>query len=185
MVTRNSVGCAILIGIAVTTGVYLLGISLGWYGKLEGPGNIEAQSLPAGLLANRKQQQQAAALDIGASTRKQILFGDLHVHTTYSSDAFRMTLPMVQGEGAQPPADACDFARVCSSLDFWALTDHAESLTPRHWTDVKQSIRQCNAVAGNPENPDVTAFVGFEWTQAGATPAQHYGHKNVIFKSIK
>ena len=185
MTTKNSVIWLILIGIGVTTGVYLLGISLGWYGKLEGPGNIEAQSLPADLLANRKQQQQAAALDIGASTQKQILFGDLHVHTTYSSDAFRMTLPMVQGEGAHPPADACDFARVCSSLDFWALTDHAESLTPRHWTDVKQSIRQCNAVAGNPENPDVAAFVGFEWTQAGTTPAQHYGHKNVIFKSVK
>lgn len=185
MNTKNAVVWLILVGIGITAGVYLLGISLGWYGEPESPGNIEAQSLPDELLAKRSEQQQAAALEIGASTPKQILFGDLHVHTTYSSDAFRMTLPMVQGEGAHPPADACDFARICSSLDFWALTEHAESLTPEHWIDVKQSIRQCEAVAGDPANPDVVPFVGFEWTQAGATPAQHYGHKNVIFKSTR
>lgn len=182
--TKKTVVWLILAATGVAAGVYLLGISSGWYGQLEGPGTIEAQSLPGEQLEERKHHQQAAALQIGAGTAKQILFGDLHVHTTYSSDAFRMTLPMVQGEGAHPPADACDFARICSSLDFWALTDHAESLTPEHWTDVKESIRQCNAVSGNPENPDVVAFTGFEWTQAGATPATHYGHKNVIFKNI-
>lgn len=185
VMTKKAVVWLILAATGGAAGVYLLGISLGWYGELEGPGNIEAQSLPAERLEERQQRQQAAALEIGAGNPKQVLFGDLHVHTTYSSDAFRMTLPMVQGEGAHPPADACDFARVCSALDFWALTDHAESLTPEHWTDVKESIRQCNAVTGNPENPDVVAFTGFEWTQAGTTPAEHYGHKNVIFKSIQ
>ena len=42
---------------------------------------------------------------------KQIFFGDLHVHTTFSQDAFFFSLPMLQGEGAHPPADACNFAR--------------------------------------------------------------------------
>ena len=52
-------------------------------------------------------------------SQKQILFGDLHVHTTFSQDAFLFSLPMLQGEGVHPPADACTFARFCSSLDFF------------------------------------------------------------------
>ncbi|MDH3432669.1 MAG: DUF3604 domain-containing protein, partial [Gammaproteobacteria bacterium] len=105
-----------------------------------------------------------------------------HVHTTFSSDAFRMSLPMVQGEGAHPPADACDFARICAALDFWALTDHAESLTETQWNRSIDSVQQCNAVSGPAGNPDMLTFMGFEWTQAGTEPVNHYGHKNVIFK---
>ena len=33
----------------------------------------------------------------------QIFFGDLHVHTTFSQDAFLFSLPVIQGEGAHPP----------------------------------------------------------------------------------
>ena len=88
---------------------------------------------------------------------------------------------MVQGTGVHPPADACDFARFCSALDFWSINDHAESLTPQHWAETKESIRQCNAVT-DPDNPDVVAFTGWEWTQAARTPEALYGHKNVIFR---
>ncbi|HAT08949.1 MAG TPA: hypothetical protein DCS39_06820, partial [Rhodobiaceae bacterium] len=72
---------------------------------------------------------------------KQILFGDLHVHTTFSTDAFLWSLPIYGGEGAHPLADACDYARHCSALDFWSITDHAEVATPRRWEQTKQSIR--------------------------------------------
>ena len=81
-----------------------------------------------------------------------------------------------------PPSDACDFARACSSLDFWALTDHAESLTASRWKTSIESVQQCNALAGDSKNPDMVTFMGFEWTQAGSSPETHYGHKNVIFK---
>ena len=87
---------------------------------------------------------------------------------------------MMQGEGARPPSDACDFARYCSPLDFWSINDHAESGTPDHWQATKEAIRQCNAVAGDPANPDMVSFLGWEWTQTGPDRATHFGHKNVM-----
>ena len=118
--------------------------------------------------------------------QKQILWGDTHVHTTYSMDAFYMSLPMMHGSrGAFPAAFACDYARFISQLDFYVLTDHAESYIPRTWKDQVDSIRQCNAISGNEDNPDLVAFIGWEWTQAGPTPETHYGHHNVIFKDYK
>jgi hypothetical protein len=148
-------------------------------GEHQGPGTITSATVPPAVVTARAASTAAAA---GDRQPKQILFGDLHVHTTYSADAFIASLPMLQGEGVHPPADACDFARFCSALDFWSINDHAESISPRHWQETKESIRQCNAVAGDPKNPDLVAFLGWEWTQVGLTPDDHYGHKNVIFR---
>jgi hypothetical protein len=157
----------------------------GCRGEHEGPGTITQGRVPAADLSRRAAAQDAAraALEPAApGPEKQILFGDLHVHTTFSADAFVRSLPMLQGDGAHPPADACDFARFCSALDFWSINDHAEAISPRHWKETRESIRQCNALAGDPNNPDVVAFLGWEWTQVGLTPETHYGHKNVIFR---
>jgi hypothetical protein len=134
--------------------------------------------------AAAQRQARAALGDPGpssASPAKQILFGDLHVHTSYSWDGLLATLPLVGGEGAHPPADACDFARYCADLDFFALTDHAESLTESQWALSKQSVRRCNEVAGSSADPDLVAFMGFEWSQAGLTPETHWGHRCVVF----
>lgn len=116
------------------------------------------------------------------ATDKHILFGDLHVHTTWSNDAYLASLPLSGGEGSHPPADACDYARYCSALDFWSINDHAVSLNQRRWEEIKDSIRQCNAVA-DPNNPDTVAFLGYEWTQSDpGNAANHYGHKNIVFR---
>ena len=123
---------------------------------------------------------EGARRTIPASDASEILFGDLHVHTTWSIDAFVYSLPLYGGEGVHPPADACDFARHCSQLDFFSLNDHAEGLFPARWRETLESVRQCNARAGDPADPDLVAFAGWEWTQQGATPETHYGHRNVI-----
>ncbi len=150
-------------------------------GHPEKPGEITRSAVPADWVAARGAQQAAARSAVGEPAEaKQILFGDLHVHTTYSVDAFAWSMPIFHGEGVHPPAEACDYARFCSDLDFWATTEHSESLTPRHWRDLKETVRQCNAVAGDPKNPDLVSFLGWEWTQMGDTPKDHWGHKNVI-----
>jgi len=142
---------------------------------------------PAAVAAGTESQRAAAAaLDRaaggdGAPAAKQILFGDLHVHSTFSFDAYLFSLPIFGGEGARPPADACDFARYCANLDFYAITDHAESLRAEHWALTKQAVRECNARAGDPASPDLVAFTGFEWSQMGTTPDTHFGHRCLVF----
>ncbi|MCH2170601.1 DUF3604 domain-containing protein [Myxococcota bacterium] len=147
-------------------------------GEIEGPRLSEArvQARDAG----RRQVQP----DARPGPAKQVLFGDLHVHSTFSVDAFMFSLPFFSGEGAHPPADACDFARYCSGLDFFSINDHAESLSPSRWMEIKRSIRQCNELAGSAEDPDLVAFTGWEWTQTGRSPETHFGHKNVLFPGL-
>jgi len=147
-------------------------------GKLQEDTTISATPLDRGIVRARETKQ--APVSQGGGGR--VLFGDLHVHSTLSVDAFQWSLPLVGGEGVHPPSDACDFARFCSQLDFYSLTDHAEALTPRGWEMVRNSVRQCNAVDAESEQPDLVGFTGFEWTQIGMTPESHYGHRNVIFK---
>jgi hypothetical protein len=147
-----------------------------WEAAIEGP------AIPAAVLAAKQAAQDAAERKLGGGDDgRSILFGDLHVHTSYSQDGFLFSLPMLGGDGAHPPNDACDFARHCANLDFYALTDHAESLAPAHWEQSKQSVRECNARAGDASDPDLVAFTGFEWTQAGLTPEEHWGHRCVVF----
>jgi hypothetical protein len=170
----------ILVSLLIVLGLVVLGAVRGCFGSHEEPGEVtEARRSPA-VVAGGAIAQRGAAEDVGVPDSKQILFGDLHVHTTFSFDAFLISLPISQGEGAHPPADACDFARYCSALDFWSINDHAEGIAPRHWRETVETIRQCNEIAGDPANPDTVAFLGWEWTQVGVTPEEHYGHKNVV-----
>ena len=85
--------------------------------KPEGRGEITGPAIPAAIIVDKAQRQEAVAVP-GLGDAPQILFGDLHVHTTYSWDGFLFSMPIVGGDGAHPPADACDFARYCADLDF-------------------------------------------------------------------
>jgi len=131
----------------------------------------------------RAAAQRRGAQTVGVVRPKQILFGDLHVHSTFSFDAFQLSLPLTGGQGAHPVSEACDFARHCSALDFWSINDHAITLGTRRWQETVRAIRECNALAG--DEPDTVAYLGWEWTQVGSKPGNHYGHKNVVVRDLE
>ena len=162
----------------IVFGIYTAGIYLDLYGELEEPGYSINSELPKSLVDQKLISQKPFGRE------KQILFGDTHVHTTYSTDAFLWSLPILNGEGPHPIADACDFARFCANLDFWVSTDHAEALTPRKWKSIKEAVRNCNSPT-DANDPDLVTFLGYEWTQVGNTAETHYGHKNVMFLDIE
>jgi hypothetical protein len=143
--------------------------SRGWLGRHEEAGSVTKIARSEAVVAAIEADQAALRELVGAPEAKQVLFGDFHVHTTFSFDAFMMNLPMAGGTGAHPPSDACDFARYCSALDFWSINDHAEGLTPELWEDTVESVRQCNAVAGDPADPDLVTYLGWEWSPRAIT----------------
>jgi len=173
----------VLSAVLLLAAVYAGAVFFGAFGDDERDGTPGDLAIPAEAVRGRGDvQRRDAGAAFGRAAEKQVLFGDLHVHTTWSLDAALKSLPLLQGEGAHPPADACDFARYCSQLDFFSLNDHAESLTPDLWRRTREAVRQCNAVAGDDRDPDLVAFLGWEWTQMGTGPDDHYGHKNVVLR---
>ncbi len=178
------IAVTIVVILAVLFGAWQLfdhAVMSGKLGTERGAGTIIGDAVPTAEIIGRQDAVQSAT---PAGREKQILFGDLHVHTTYSTDAFLWALPLNHGKGVHPVADACDYARYCSAMDFWSITDHAEASTPARWSQTKDSIRQCQARALDQANPDMVSMIGFEWTQVGNSPAEHFGHKNVIFKDL-
>ena len=122
-----------VLAIASIIGIYLLAFYFGFFGVLEKAELNINSTYPKDLLTKKIQSQ----LEHNPSS-KQILFGDTHVHSTYSSDAFLWSLPLNNGEGPHPVSDACDYARFCSALDFWVISDHAEAATPTKWMEAKK-----------------------------------------------
>ncbi|MGB1088000.1 MAG: DUF3604 domain-containing protein, partial [Alphaproteobacteria bacterium] len=169
-----------LLGLLLAFGLFVLAGISGWLGEKTTAGKIEGKALPAHIVEERISKQEEAA----QNGESQILFGDFHVHTTFSADAKMTSMPFLGGEGAHPIGDACDFARYCSQLDFWSINDHAESITPAQWRDTIDQIRACDAMSDGTDAPDMVSFLGWEWTQIGLQASAHYGHKNVILRGL-
>jgi len=170
----------VLLVLLLAAAAALFAISRDWLGRPEVDGKPVGTPRPPEVVRARVTDQASTLASLGAEPATQVLFGDFHVHTTFSFDGFLMNLPMAGGAGSRPPADACDFARYCSALDFWSINDHAENLTPDLWEQTVDSVRRCNEVAGDPSNPDLVSYLGWEWSHIGSTPDNHYGHKNVV-----
>ena len=172
MLKRVVLGIAVLLAVAV---LLFYSVGTGWLGQPWSPKPVAAGPSPRPTLSG------TSPSPAGEPT---ILFGDLHTHTNYSIDAYLFNTALVKGGGVVTPADACDFARYCSALDFWSINDHAEGLTPRAWAETLDTVRACNAQAGDAARPDMVSFVGWEWTNSSKDEVpSHYGHKNVIFRT--
>ena len=119
-----------------------------------------------------------------AEPQEQILFGDLHSHSTNSFDALVMDLPLIAGgSGRRDPAMRCQFARYCSDLDFWSINDHAEEQTVAQWQENLEAIRACNdQFRGYDHEPELVSFLGWEWTHNSDLAEDDYGHRNVVLR---
>jgi len=111
------------------------------------------------------------------SAPRTIFYGDLHVHSTNSVDVFALKLPLFGHDGRVSPMDHCHYARFCSQLDFWAITDHQEGAPPSAWQESVDAVDACNDLY----NPELVTFAGFEWQQSHAEAHRNWGHKNVLF----
>ncbi len=185
---RPSIAAAALVALLLAGILYFVleAAGRGEFGELVRAGRPSEAAATTNPVASRIARQARVADRLDRHAPKQILFGDLHVHSSFSADAFQLTLPTSGGEGLHPVADACDFARFCAGLDFWSINDHANSLTARRWRETIESVRRCEEIAagGVGREPDLISFLGWEWTQMGSTPDNHYGHKNVILRDL-
>jgi hypothetical protein len=129
---------------------------------------------------------------------RSVFFGDLHVHTSYSLDAYQFqtrTDPAGAysfGRGGPIPlAPAGTVARTATlprPLDFMAVTDHAEyfGITPPSGGSAATAWQreQLAAEEAYDRSPSCsfTTFIAYEWS--GATvPGNEWLHRNVIFRN--
>jgi hypothetical protein len=107
-----------------------------------------------------------AARQSGAGP-EQILFGDLHVHTTFSADAFVRSLPMLQGEGAHRPP-----TRGISPASAPRSTSGASTTTPRpsrRSTGARPRTPSGSATR-SPETPATPTHLGLPLDERCAGP---------------
>ena len=118
----------VLIAILLTASIIMIG--RGWLGNHEGPGTITNNQIPKQTIENRTETQKISSIKIGKNEPKQILFGDLHVHTTYSFDGYAfgtLATPydayrFATGEAIANPAGFK--MQLSRPMDFYAVTDH-------------------------------------------------------------
>ncbi len=163
---------------AALIGALTFAAASGKLGRAESPGVISDQPSPPLPPPDNPFSQAETRTTLGALDGTDILFGDPRVYTRYSDAAHLLGLSALGGDGARPVADACDYARFCSAVDFWGTADHAELLTPARWRETLATLSQCNTIARQTDTHATEAFAGFTWSPVSAgsmtmaTPAQ-------------
>ena len=89
--TYKQVVLLLLASLFLSLSTYVILIYTKQLGSLEGPGKITGKAVPQSVIEDRIQEVDQAKAKLTVETDKQILFGDLHVHTTYSTDCLLYT----------------------------------------------------------------------------------------------
>ncbi|MBI1854055.1 MAG: DUF3604 domain-containing protein [Planctomycetes bacterium] len=114
--------------------------------------------------------------------------GDLHIHTSFSADAYAQIANSDPNTGPtyRNPAYSYAYARDVQGLDFAAVTDHAESLTDDLWMQT-QSMADSADDPNGVRGPRFVALKGWEWSSTATFQngqlTRGYGHRNVICRN--
>ncbi len=107
-----------------------------------------------GVSPDKARRESVAALSEELREGQQIYFGNLHAHTKLS-------------DGKGTPAEGFAWARDQARYDFYAITDHAKSLTALEWSELGKQA------AAFTKDGSFVALRGFEWSHS------LQGHANV------
>lgn len=92
-----------------------------------------------------------------------VYFGDMHSHSLLSWDA---------KSGAKMPAAAYVYAKHVAKVDFLAISDHTNGLTPANYKIIKDA-------AAAYDHPD-SQFVAIAGQELGSLGSSGYGHMNIF-----
>ena len=176
-----------VLGVIALLALYVAGAWYGLYGRQEGAGTPTATAFPPA--SSPRAPTRTARRGVGALGRAARQADPLR-RPARAHHLLDRRVPV-------EPADAAGRRRASGRrrLRLRALLLGARLLVdqrPRRGEHAahagarpSEAIRQCNAVAGDPANPDVAVVPrAGSGARSGATPEEHYGHKNVIFRGL-